>query len=92
MTKAAEDTYGAVRALLARLVALNSRGERPAESALLIVDDPAHGLALHLRTDETDEALRALAALEQTIRESSGRRGVKVAWDPVTRRWRSTPG
>jgi tetratricopeptide (TPR) repeat protein len=89
--KAAEGTYSAARALLARLAARYARNHRPAASTLLIIEDPTHGLKLHLRTDETDEALQALSALEQTIKESGGRRGVKLAWDPASKTWRTPP-
>jgi tetratricopeptide (TPR) repeat protein len=90
-TKAAEGTYSAARALLTRLATKYAQTHRAAASALLIIEDPTHGLKLHLRTDETDEALQALSALEQTIKESSGRRGVKLAWDPVSKTWRTPP-
>jgi tetratricopeptide (TPR) repeat protein len=90
-TKAAEGTYSAARALLARLAARYARNHRPAASTLLIIEDPTYGLKLHMRTDETDEALQALSALEQTIKESSRRRGVKLAWDPASKMWRTPP-
>ncbi|MGN9811252.1 tetratricopeptide repeat protein [Micromonospora sp. BQ11] len=90
LARAAEDTYDGVRGLLRRLVA--SRGRRRAaqeqSSSLLVIEDPGRsGLKLHIRTDATDEALRALGDLEQIV-DKADRPGARVAWDPATRTWR----
>jgi TPR repeat protein len=89
--KAAESTYSGVRTLLAKLAARYAGG-RPAESVLVVVEDPTHDLKLHLRTDETDEALQTLVGLEPTIRDLTGSRRVRLAWDPATKTWRTPPG
>lgn len=62
--KAADDTYGAVRNLLRRIARRRTRS--PAQEQLLVVEDPAVPLTLHIRTQATDEALRALADLDLT--------------------------
>jgi tetratricopeptide (TPR) repeat protein len=91
VAKAAEDTYDGVRRLLRRLVDAHAsrRGSAASEGTLLVVEDPHAGLRLHIRTDETDEALSALDELEQAIEATDRPRGVTVFWDSATRTWRS---
>ncbi|WP_143264105.1 tetratricopeptide repeat protein [Amycolatopsis kentuckyensis] len=90
-TKAADDTYDAVRNLLRRIARRRLRS--PAPDQLLVVEDPAVPLTLHIRTQATDEALRALADLDLAA-ANARRRGKKrverqvIAYDPQTKSWR----
>ncbi|WP_410667750.1 hypothetical protein [Amycolatopsis sp. cmx-4-68] len=89
--KAADDTYGAVRNLLGRIARRRTRSLAPDQ--LLVVEDPAVPLTLHIRTQAADEALEALRDLDLTAVEAR-RRGKKrverrvIAWDPQTKSWR----
>lgn len=87
ITKAAEDTYDGVRGLL-RKVAGKRRGREAelAPSTLLVIRDPDSRLRLHMRTDATDEALAALAALDLDTLPAKGK---SLRWDEETRQWRA---
>jgi TPR repeat protein len=90
--KAADDTYGAVRNLLRRIARRHTRKGTPAPDQLLIVEDPAAALTLHIRTQATDDALQALAKLEDVEAEPRGRKGGKrrvIAWNAETKSWRT---
>jgi TPR repeat protein len=91
-SKAADDTYSAVRNLLRRIAHRHTRKSAPAPDQLLVVEDPAVPLTLHIRTQATDEALRALADLDLSDVDTGhrGRKRVKrrvIAWNPETRSW-----
>ncbi|RJQ77651.1 hypothetical protein D5S17_14605 [Pseudonocardiaceae bacterium YIM PH 21723] len=98
VTKAAEDSYSAARALVARLFRSGRKaGQRPGgHSKLLIVRDPGKdlGLALHLGTDTPDAALRALGDLDiVALTDDAKRRKVQmisIQWDSTTKTWTTT--
>jgi TPR repeat protein len=87
-TKAAEDSYAAVRAMISRLVRRHRTEERASggtPGSVLRVTDPDTGVVLELRSDITDEALEALAELDV------GAAGMlRVAWNDELRRWEVT--
>jgi len=98
-TKAAEDSYNAVRVLLSRIARRHgAKARRQADQAgtgtgvLLIVGDPKRNLTLRIRTDATDEALRALAKLDlsSTTPDSQTERSspLRLEWNPDTHSWR----
>ena len=89
VTKAAEDTYVAVRAVVRRLISKH-RSKESLESQLIIFQDPDTGIALHLWADVSDEAIRALVALDLknlTVGLTRDDR-VHLVWNSVTASWR----
>lgn len=97
MTKAAEDTYAAARALLKKLFRHGRTAEHGSASQpkVLIVQDssPDLDLALHLGVDTQDEALRRLADLDlDTVAGEAKSRKVKkltIRWDEATQSWKT---
>lgn len=92
VTRAGEETYDLVRRKLRALVRKHADVERhPQAGDLLVVDDPSLPLRLHLRTDVTDEALRALAELDfPALADGRPEHPATVSWDPEIRSWRVT--
>jgi TPR repeat protein len=77
----AEDTYDGVRGRLRKLARKLARGDEPAESTLIVVNDPESHLRLHMRTDATDEALAALRDIDLDRPRGA------LRWNPETRKW-----
>ncbi|MGS2646912.1 tetratricopeptide repeat protein [Streptosporangium sp. LJ11] len=77
----ADGAYDGVRGKLRKLARKLARNGEPAESTLIVVNDPGSHLRLHMRTDATDEALAALRDVDL-----SGPPGA-LRWNPETRKW-----
>ncbi|MEU1508429.1 hypothetical protein [Kitasatospora sp. NPDC005748] len=100
-SKVAEDAYGQARQLVHRLLrrgressgvegsSQHSALEPGGEPGLAIVQDPDAGIALYLWSNASDEALRALSALD--LDELTHRRPdqgqVQLVWYPASGTW-----
>jgi len=93
-TKAAEDSYAAARAIIRRLLRVQGARKRSfrVNGPVVYVEDPEHGIVLHLRANETDEALHALAELNLDLaRVSTDERGpLRVAFNDRRGEWELT--
>jgi hypothetical protein len=93
--KVAEDAYGQARHLVRRLLHRDAESSQPPEPdadnepGLVIAIDSDAGITLFLWSDASDEALRALSALdlsELTLRRPD--QGlVRLVWHPATGTW-----
>lgn len=91
VTKAAEDAYPQIRALIARLFNRSSR-PGPYDSSphrLLLVQDDVKALELFLWADVSDDAIRALGELNLAELRALGANdeGVRLAWDAGRGKW-----
>ena len=93
VSRAAADGYDAVRALLVGMFREHRRGRRDGDQTdrgrLLIVRDPRTAAELNLRPSLSDEAIRALEALDvDALLAEPGQKGkTRVAFNPATRTW-----
>ncbi|MFI9772908.1 hypothetical protein ACIHJG_39660 [Streptomyces sp. NPDC052415] len=99
--KVAEDAYGQARQMIRQLLHWNGSNNEASEEAqhstssarvapgLAIVQDPDEDITLFLWSNASDEALRALSALDQTElalrRPDQGQ--VHLVWHPASGRW-----
>jgi tetratricopeptide (TPR) repeat protein len=98
MSKAGEDTYGRVRALVRWLFDRGrptKKGYWSGQNRLLIVEDPDPklSLAIWFGTDTPDEQLRALKNFDvDSVAADAQRRngrGVRIQWNEASRSWRA---
>jgi hypothetical protein len=95
----AEDAYGQARQLVRRLLRRNGRSNdrneeslqpaADAEPGLAILQDPDAGITLFLWSNASDEALRAISALdlgELTLRRPDQGQ-VHLVWHPAPGTW-----
>lgn len=90
-SKVAEDAYAQARGLVARLFARNSP-PGPYDTTphrLLLVEDDAQPIELFIWADLSDEALRALGALDiaDFAANRPGHRRIRLVWDATTSAW-----
>ncbi|MFG2793402.1 tetratricopeptide repeat protein [Streptomyces sp. NPDC048419] len=103
VSKIADDTYGQARQFIQRLVRRNrvtgndsndedtppSPPAVDADAGLAIVQDPDAGISLFLWSNASDEALRALSALdldELTLRRPDQGQ-IHLVWHPASSKW-----
>jgi hypothetical protein len=98
VTKAAEDSYAAAKALLRRLLrqqagsTQQSQGTRGGPHVVVMVKDPHLDITVELQPTLSDEALRALARLDIEQLASRAKRGpIRVSFDPATGAWEVEP-
>jgi TPR repeat protein len=92
VTKAAEDSYTAARALIRDLLRKHGKRERQpgrGSEPHVLVKDSRLDIALELRPDMSDDALRALAQLdlEELARRCADRGSVRISFNPATGAW-----
>ncbi|WP_306316896.1 MULTISPECIES: hypothetical protein [unclassified Streptomyces] len=101
VTKAAEDAYAQARELIRRLPLRRSASPdatddahyyqpRPKPAEFVVIDDPEADITLYLSSEASDEALRALAALDlddlTSRRPDEGR--IRLVWHAASGTWR----
>ncbi|WP_189317339.1 tetratricopeptide repeat protein [Streptomyces brasiliensis] len=103
VAKVAEDAYGQARVLIRRMLRRDRNSPQPSvhidqattdfvdadRTGLVIAEDPDTGVTLLIWSNASDEALRALSALEfndlVSRRPDQGR--VRIVWNAATRTW-----